>query len=118
VRTQIATFRPNDAIDQGMGSSKPLLHRQPLPHPAFGHAFPQGVGEEISVNFYGETDEFGYKAVVNRVGVPDLHATILHLLGLDHNQLSYPYYGIPETPTDAKVNGAKVVGHFFLVPKT
>ena len=38
---------------------------------------------------YGSTDEFGYKAVENRVSVPDLHATILHLLGLDHTKLTY-----------------------------
>jgi hypothetical protein len=65
---------------------------------------------------YGETDEFGYKAVVNRVGVPDLQATILHLLGLDHNRLTYPYHGILETPTDAKVNGAKVIGDLLKSP--
>ena len=65
---------------------------------------------------YGETDEFGYKAVVNRVSVPDLHATIYHLLGLDHNRLNYPYHGILETPTDAKVNGAKVVRDLLKSP--
>jgi uncharacterized protein DUF1501 len=58
---------------------------------------------------YGETDEFGYKAVTNRVGVPDLQATILHLFGMDHDRLRYPYHGIDETPTDSKVNGARVV---------
>jgi hypothetical protein len=58
---------------------------------------------------YGETDELGYKSVKNRVSVPDLHATILALLGIDHNELAYPFHGILETPTDAKVNGAKVV---------
>ena len=58
---------------------------------------------------YGETDEFGYKATVNRVGVPDLQATILAAMGLDHDKLSYPFHGLQETPTDAKVNGAKVV---------
>jgi hypothetical protein len=42
---------------------------------------------------YGATDEFGYKAVENRVHVHDLHATILHLLGLDHEQLTYRYSG-------------------------
>jgi hypothetical protein len=62
---------------------------------------------------YGETDEFGYKAVTNRVGVPDLQATILHLFGIDHDQLRYPYHGIDETPTDAKVNGAKVVAELL-----
>ena len=42
---------------------------------------------------YGATDEFGYKAVDNRVHVNDLHATILHLLGLDHEKLTYRFNG-------------------------
>lgn len=42
---------------------------------------------------YGETDEIGFKAAVNRVSVNDLHATILHLLGLDHLKLTYRYSG-------------------------
>ena len=42
---------------------------------------------------YGATDEFGYKAVENKVHVNDLHATILHLLGLDHEKLTYRYNG-------------------------
>ena len=42
---------------------------------------------------YGETDEIGHKAVVDRVSVNDLHATILHLLGLDHTKLTYSYNG-------------------------
>jgi hypothetical protein len=42
---------------------------------------------------YGSTDEFGWDAVENRVHVHDLHATILHLLGLDHEQLTYRFAG-------------------------
>jgi hypothetical protein len=42
---------------------------------------------------YGETDEIGYHAVVDRVHVNDLHATILRLLGLDHERLTYKYNG-------------------------
>jgi hypothetical protein len=42
---------------------------------------------------YGETDELGYNAVENKVHMHDLHATILHLLGLDHEQLTYRYAG-------------------------
>jgi hypothetical protein len=42
---------------------------------------------------YGETDEIGLKAVVDRVSVNDLHATILHLLGLDHTKLTYRFNG-------------------------
>jgi hypothetical protein len=42
---------------------------------------------------YGETDEFGMNATVNPVHVHDLHATILHLLGIDHERLTYRYAG-------------------------
>ncbi len=42
---------------------------------------------------HGATDEFGFRAVEGRVGVHDLHATILHLLGLDHEKLTYRYSG-------------------------
>jgi hypothetical protein len=42
---------------------------------------------------YGETDEFGFRAAVNPVHIHDLHATLLHLLGLDHTQLTYRYAG-------------------------
>ena len=38
---------------------------------------------------HGETDDIGHKAAVNRHHVRDLHATILHLMGLDHKALSY-----------------------------
>jgi hypothetical protein len=42
---------------------------------------------------HGATDEFGFKAVENRVHIHDLHATILHLLGFDHERLTYRYAG-------------------------
>jgi hypothetical protein len=42
---------------------------------------------------YGATDEFGFKAVENRVSIHDLHATILHQLGIDHEKLTYRYAG-------------------------
>lgn len=42
---------------------------------------------------WGQTDEFGYYAVENRVPMHDLHATMLHLLGLDHERLTYEYAG-------------------------
>ncbi|MFO0896693.1 MAG: DUF1501 domain-containing protein [Pirellulales bacterium] len=42
---------------------------------------------------YGESDEVGYKAAVNPVHINDLHATILHLLGMDHERLTYLYNG-------------------------
>jgi len=42
---------------------------------------------------YGATDDFGFFSVENKVHVHDLHATILHLVGLDHQQLTYRYSG-------------------------
>ncbi|QDV21792.1 DUF1501 domain-containing protein [Aureliella helgolandensis] len=42
---------------------------------------------------YGETDEFGFKAVVDKMHVHDLHATMLHLLGIDHERLTYRHAG-------------------------
>jgi len=42
---------------------------------------------------YGETDEIGLRAAVNRVSINDLHATILHVLGIDHERLTYRFNG-------------------------
>ncbi len=42
---------------------------------------------------YGETDEFGHEAIVDKVHMHDLHATLLHALGLDHERLTYRYAG-------------------------
>ncbi len=42
---------------------------------------------------YGETDDFGYYAVKDKVHLHDLHATMLHLLGLDHKRLTYRHAG-------------------------
>jgi hypothetical protein len=49
---------------------------------------------------YGASDEFGYKAVENRVSVNDLHATILHLMGIDHKRLTYRFNGRDYRLTD------------------
>ena len=53
---------------------------------------------------YGNTDEFGYYAVENRVHVHDLHATMLHMLGLDHEKLTYRYAGRDFRLTDVYGN--------------
>jgi hypothetical protein len=65
---------------------------------------------------HGATDDFGYQAVADRVSVPDLHATLLHQLGLDHRRLSYPYRGRDETLTDAPVTKARVVAKLLERP--
>jgi uncharacterized protein (DUF1501 family) len=42
---------------------------------------------------YGQTDDFGFRAIEKKVQVHDLHATILHQLGIDHEKLTYRYSG-------------------------
>ena len=55
---------------------------------------------------YGETDEVGHKATVNKCHVNDLHATMLHLMGMDHEKLTYRYNGRDFRLTDV---GGKVI---------
>lgn len=49
---------------------------------------------------YGATDDFGYRATVDRTSVADLHATVLHVLGLDFRRLAFPHNGRDERLTD------------------
>ena len=58
---------------------------------------------------HGASDEFGYRAVESPVSCPDLLATTLHQLGLDHNRLSYLHNGREETLTDSPATHARVV---------
>jgi Protein of unknown function (DUF1501) len=58
---------------------------------------------------HGATDEFGYAAVEDVVRVSDLHATLLYALGLDHEQLTYPHEGRPDSLTDVAVTKARVI---------
>ena len=60
---------------------------------------------------YGETDEIGHKAVVNRVGVHDLHATLLHALGLEHEKLTFKFQGLDQRLTG--VEKSRVVQEIF-----
>ncbi|HVC97984.1 MAG TPA: DUF1501 domain-containing protein [Pirellulales bacterium] len=58
---------------------------------------------------HGASDEFGYRAMEGRVSCPDLLATILWQLGLDHDRLKYMHHGRAESLTDSPVTGARVV---------
>lgn len=58
---------------------------------------------------YGSTDDYGYKAVENPVHVHDLHATILHLMGLDHEKLTFNYAGRNFRLTDVHGNVVKAL---------
>lgn len=63
---------------------------------------------------YGATDELGYHAVENRVKVADLHATMLHLLGLDHRRVSFRLRGRDERLTD--VYDARILDPLLKTP--
>ncbi len=60
--------------------------------------FMAGAGVKPGTS-YGETDELGHEAVVNRHHIRDLHATILHLCGFDHHKLTYFYSGLDQKLT-------------------
>jgi hypothetical protein len=49
---------------------------------------------------YGSSDEFGYRPAEDPVSIHDLHATVLHLLGLDHKRLTFYHNGIHRRLTD------------------
>ena len=68
------------------------------------HAFTYWMaGGGVKAGFsYGESDEFGFYATKDKVHVHDLHATILHLLGLDHERLTYRYGGRDFRLTDVE----------------
>ena len=61
-------------------------------HPNAFTMWMAGGGVKGGIN-YGSTDDYGYYAVENKVHIHDLHATILHLLGLDHEKLTYRFAG-------------------------
>ena len=56
---------------------------------------------------YGATDDFGFNAVDDKVPIRDLHATILHLLGLGHEKLTYLFQGLEQKLTG--VEPARVI---------
>lgn len=58
---------------------------------------------------FGATDDYGYKVIENKVTIHDLHATILHLMGVDHEQLTFPFSGRNFRLTDVHGNVIKDV---------
>ncbi len=73
-------------------------------HNPFGFTMWMAGGGSKPGTVYGATDEFGYFAVENKVDVHDLHATILHLLGIDHKRLTFRYSGRDMRLTDVAGN--------------
>ncbi|MFP6574763.1 MAG: DUF1501 domain-containing protein [Pirellulaceae bacterium] len=69
-------------------------------HHPYGYSVWMAGGGIKGGQTYGETDEFGYRSVVNRTKLSDYHATVLHLLGLDHEKLDHEHNGRGERLTD------------------
>lgn len=69
-------------------------------HNPFGFSLFMAGGGVKAGHCHGATDEFGYSAISGRVHVHDLHATILHLLGMDHKRLTYSFGGRDYRLTD------------------
>lgn len=69
-------------------------------HNPYGFSIWMAGGGIRGGTIYGETDEFGYKAVADKVEMYDLHATILHLLGMDHERLTMRFSGRDMRLTD------------------
>lgn len=69
-------------------------------HNPFGFSIWMCGGGVRGGTVYGATDEYGYKAIENRMDMHDLHATMLHLLGIDHRQLTFRWSGRDMRLTD------------------
>jgi uncharacterized protein (DUF1501 family) len=77
-------------------------------HNPFGFTIWLAGGGIKGGTIYGATDDYGYHAIENKVEVHDLHATMLHLLGMDHKKLTYRFSGRDMRLTD--VHGEVVTG--------
>ncbi|MCC2671660.1 MAG: hypothetical protein K0Q72_4131 [Armatimonadetes bacterium] len=69
-------------------------------HNPFGFTIWMAGGGVKGGTVYGATDDYGYYAVENKVSLHDLHATMLHLLGMDHKRLTYRFSGRDMRLTD------------------
>jgi uncharacterized protein (DUF1501 family) len=73
-------------------------------HNPFGFTMWLAGGGVKGGTVHGATDEYGYFTVENKVHVHDLHATILHLLGMDHKKLTFHFSGRDMRLTDVHGN--------------
>ncbi|MEO2034453.1 MAG: DUF1501 domain-containing protein [Planctomycetaceae bacterium] len=90
-------FGRTPAVEIPLGSTAPPTGRD---HNHHGFTVWLAGGGVKGGMAYGSTDEFGYQAVEHRVHVHDLHATMLHLMGFDHEHLTYRHAGRDYRLTD------------------
>jgi Protein of unknown function (DUF1501) len=88
----------------------PFMDKDGRDHNPHGFTFWMAGGGVKPGFIYGATDDYGYHAVEDRMHVHDFHATVLHLMGLDHERLTYRYSGREFRLTDvAGVVAAKIL---------
>ena len=75
-------------------------------HPRAFSIWMAGGGIKPGLN-YGKTDEFGYNVIENPVHINDFHATLMHTMGIDHEQMTYKYQGRRFRLTDVAGNVIK-----------
>jgi len=92
-------FGRTPTVELAGSGNKATLGRD---HNHYGFSLCLAGGGVKGGHVHGATDEFGFRAVENRVHVHDLHATLLHLLGFNHEQLTYRYAGRDFRLTDVK----------------
>jgi Protein of unknown function (DUF1501) len=83
-------FGRTPSVELGQNGSGAALGRD---HNHWGYSLWMAGGGAKGGTIYGATDDFGFKAIENPVSVHDLHATMLHMLGLDHERLTFRYAG-------------------------
>ena len=83
-------FGRTPSVEMGQNGSGAGLGRD---HNHWGFSLWMAGGGTRKGTIYGATDDFGFKAIENPVSIHDLHATMLHLMGLDHERLTYRYAG-------------------------
>ncbi|HEU0004401.1 MAG TPA: DUF1501 domain-containing protein, partial [Terriglobia bacterium] len=84
----------------------PIAEGDGRDHNPYGYSMWMAGGGVKGGITYGATDEFGYYSVEDRMHIHDLHATILHLLGIEHTKLTYFYSGRNFRLTDVHGNVA------------
>ncbi|MBC7979974.1 MAG: DUF1501 domain-containing protein [Armatimonadetes bacterium] len=99
-------FGRTPMLENRSGGDNPFVGRD---HNPGGFTIWMAGGGVKGGTSYGETDPIGYQAMKDKVSLHDLHATMLHLMGFEHEKLSFPYQGAPQRLTNITKPGTKVV---------
>ena len=102
----VGEFGRTPMLENRTGSDNPFVGRD---HHSDAYTMWMAGGGTKGGIAHGETDEIGYQGISGRVHVHDLQATVLYLLGFDHEQLTYPFQGRDFRLTDVQGHVVRVV---------